>query len=58
MEIIIHDLKGTKTAEIQSDDLVRNNTQDALDIMANAGAQGARKIILQEKKHLFLKIAF
>lgn len=49
MEIIIHELHGTKIAEIRSDDLVINNVQDALDIMANADALGARKIILYEK---------
>jgi len=49
LEIIIHEQNKIKIAEIRFDDLVINNAQDALDIMANAGEQGARKIILYEK---------
>jgi len=49
LEIIIHELHKVKIAEIRSDDFILKNAQDALDIMANAGEQGARKIILYEK---------
>ena len=49
MELIIFDVQKHKIAEIISEGIVINNAQDALDIMANAGYQGARSIILYEK---------
>ncbi|MBN2411496.1 DUF4180 domain-containing protein [candidate division KSB1 bacterium] len=49
MEIIIHEHENIRIAEIQSDNIVLNNVQDALDIMVTADEKGARKIIMYEK---------
>jgi hypothetical protein len=48
MELKIFEVKKQKIAEIESQEISINDTQDALDIMANAGYQGARSIILKE----------
>jgi len=49
MKIIIHQNNRSKVAEIQSDEVVIQKVHDALDIMADADYNGARKIILHEK---------
>ncbi len=49
MEMKFHDAGGSKIAEIFSEEVIINKTQDALDIMADADYNGARKIILYEK---------
>jgi len=49
MELKILEVNQQKVAEIISDDVVINNIQDALDVMANADYQGARSIILYEQ---------
>jgi hypothetical protein len=49
MEIEIKDINGGSVAEIKSDDIVITNAQDALDLMADCGYQGADKIIIHEK---------
>ena len=49
MRIDIIDINGICIAETISDNIEIKNTQDALDIMANCGYQGARKIIIKEK---------
>lgn len=49
MKINLHEINEIIIAEIIADGIVINNTQDALDIMANCDYQGARKIILYEK---------
>lgn len=49
MEIILHEINNVKIAEIKTDDVVLNTVQDALDIMADADYNGARKIILHEE---------
>lgn len=40
---------GSDIAEITSDEILIRTTQDALDLMANCGYQGAGKIILHQK---------
>jgi hypothetical protein len=49
MEINIIDINGILIAEVVADTIVINNAQDALDIMANCGYQGADKLIIHEK---------
>lgn len=49
MVIQLLELKGTNIAQIISDKIVINDTQDALDLIANAGYLGSRKIIIHEK---------
>jgi hypothetical protein len=49
LKIEIHNINDTSIAEIISDKIVIGSTQDALDLMADCGYQGARKIILHEK---------
>jgi len=48
MTINLINIKSTCIAEIISDAIEIKNTQDALDLMANCGYQGAKKIILKE----------
>ncbi len=48
MELKIFEEKKCKIAEIKSEGIVINDTQDALDIMANANYEGAGSIILNE----------
>lgn len=59
MEMIFHDDGKSKIAEIISEEIVINKTQDALDIMADADYNGARKIIIHEKNLIpdFFKLA-
>lgn len=47
--MLFHEKDGIKIAEITSDEIVVNSTQDALDIMADADYNYARRIILHEK---------
>lgn len=49
MEIKITEIKGVSIAEIVSDKIIINETQDALDIMAESNYMGASKIIMHEK---------
>lgn len=42
-------ITNQKIAEIKSDEIVINTTQDALDIMADAKYYGATSLILMEK---------
>ncbi len=49
MKIEIHNISGSAVAEIISDKIVINEVQDALDLMADCGYQGADKIIMHEK---------
>jgi hypothetical protein len=49
MNITITEENGTGLAQIESDELVIHSVQDALDLMANCGYQGADKIILHER---------
>ena len=49
MKIEIHNINGTVIAEVISEKCIINEVQDALDLMADCGYQGASKIILQEK---------
>jgi hypothetical protein len=49
MQIDLVEIKGVSIAEIISDEIVIRNTQDALDLMADCGYQGARNIIIEER---------
>jgi hypothetical protein len=49
MKIIKHDNENKNIYEITSDKIILNDVQDALDLMANAGPAGKKKIILYEK---------
>jgi len=49
MNIEILTINGNEIADIQSDQIIINETQDALDIMANANYRGASCIILHEQ---------
>lgn len=49
MELKILEVKGQKIAELVADEVVVNDAQDALDLMADAGYHGARSIILHER---------
>ena len=48
MKIKISQTNNTSIAEVISDDVIIKEVQDALDLMANCGYQGARKIIIHE----------
>ncbi len=49
MEIEIIEYKGNKIALLKSDKIIIHETQDALDLMAEAGFHNSHKIILNEK---------
>jgi hypothetical protein len=49
MKIEIIDWQGVSMAEVQSDSLVVNDTQDALDLMAEVSYLGSSRMILHEK---------
>ncbi len=49
MNITITNDNGTGLAQVQPDELTIHSVQDALDLMANCGYQGASKIILHEQ---------
>lgn len=48
MELKIFEVEQHKIAEIISEEIVINDTQDALDIIGNASYQGARSLIISE----------
>ena len=49
MELQIIEENGRKIAEVIVDEIVVNDTQNALDLMADAGYYGVRNIILYDK---------
>ncbi len=49
MELRVFEANEHRIAEVISDEVVIRNTQDALDVMAEASAQDAYSIILYEK---------
>ncbi|MFA5936907.1 MAG: DUF4180 domain-containing protein [Candidatus Paceibacterota bacterium] len=49
MKIIIHEKEGNKIAEIVSDGIIVNTTEDALDLMVHREVRPARKIILHKE---------
>lgn len=49
MEIVFHQTTHTSIAEVVSNEVLINETQDALDLMADCTYQGARSIIIHEK---------
>lgn len=50
MEIKIHNLNNVQVAEVITDNIVVCDTQDALDIMADANYNGISKIIIHENQ--------
>ncbi len=48
MQFKIHNQNSTPVAEIESKECIIKNIQDALDLMANADYQGARRIVTHE----------
>jgi len=48
MELKIFEINQQKIAEINSEEIVINDIQEALDLMADAGYHGARRIISYE----------
>ncbi|GAB3703989.1 DUF4180 domain-containing protein [Spirosoma flavus] len=49
MQIELATIQGTTIAEVKSDDVLIQSTDDALDILANCAYQGADKIILHQR---------
>ncbi len=49
MTITLTEFNGVVLAEILADGVVIANAQDALDVLANCGYQGARRIIVHQK---------
>jgi hypothetical protein len=49
MDIVITEDNSSGLAHVQSEEMVIHSVQDALDLMANCGYQGASRIILHEK---------
>lgn len=49
MDMHLLDIKDNKIAVINSSEIVIENVQDTLDLMANLDTQGARSIILHER---------
>jgi len=49
MRIDLNNINGISIAEVISEGVIIHETQDALDLMADCGYQGARSIIIQEK---------
>ena len=49
MNVELHTINGIPIAEVVSDRIIISETQDALDLMADCGYQGARSIIIREK---------
>jgi len=48
MNIVEHNVNNNRIAEIISNDIVINNLQDALDLIANISNQEINKIIIKE----------
>ena len=49
MNLNVFAVNGHKIAEVESEEVVVNDTRDALDLMATAHSQGATGIVLFEK---------
>lgn len=49
MKIELISINGTQIAEVTASEIIMNDVQDALDLMADCGYQGARNIILYEE---------
>lgn len=47
-EIVIHDIADAKIAEVQSDNIVLNNGQDAVDLLGNCTYHDVRSAIIYE----------
>lgn len=49
MNIKIHTINDTKIAEVTSDDIIINKTEDGLDLLGNIYYQGFDKIVIDQK---------
>ncbi|MGW8314542.1 MAG: DUF4180 domain-containing protein [Bacteroidales bacterium] len=49
MKVTITQINGEHIAEVNSENVLIRETQDALDLIANCDYQGSRKIIIKEK---------
>jgi len=49
MKIDLLEINGVCIAEVVSDSIIIGSAQDALDLMADCGYQGARRIIINKK---------
>lgn len=49
MKIEAHNIEDTRIAEIFSDDIIINNTEDGLDLLGNLYYQGFDRIVINEK---------
>lgn len=52
MKILINQLNGKAIAEVISDRIIINKTQDALDLMADCNYQGSNRLILKKENFL------
>jgi len=48
VDIVVHERRGVRIAEIRGESVILNTAQDALDAMAEAGARGARCIVVHQ----------
>ena len=48
MDLKLFEVQNNMIAEVVSDEVVIHSPQDALDLMANAGYQGAEAVLVQE----------
>jgi hypothetical protein len=48
VDIVVHERGGVRIAEIRGESVILNTAQDALDAMAEAGARGARCIVVHQ----------
>ena len=49
MEIVTHNVNGSKIAELVSDEVIISTTEDGLDLLGNLYYQGFDKILIHEK---------
>ncbi|SDM35841.1 protein of unknown function [Catalinimonas alkaloidigena] len=49
MNLNLYNFQGTTLGDVQDDGIVIRTAQDALDLLANAGYQGADKLIVHER---------
>jgi hypothetical protein len=49
MEIVTHNVNGSKIAELVSDEVIISTTEDGLDLLGNLYYQGFDKILINEK---------
>lgn len=49
MEIVTHNVNGSRIAELVSEELIINNNEDGLDLLGNLYYQGFDKILIHEE---------